>query len=196
MVRWGPILTGADLQPYHRWLGLLGIMLLALQACSPGARADVVGQMVPADCSAPENSFEALWCNSTPPDRVTELPVIQAAVARMQAIGGVCSDLAHTVAGMLNRHRMHLYDRKANPGIGGMAPVGVGVKSYLLLSRDFITDYPDAAHESGNTDSRGVPRPQTLQLVLAHEADHIRGAGHIDPDGYLTPNAQGCSDLH
>ena len=86
----GPILTGADLQPYHRWLGLLGTTLLALPACSRGVRADVVGQMVPADCSAPENSFEALWCNSTPPDRVTELPVIQAAVARM--VGQKSSD--------------------------------------------------------------------------------------------------------
>jgi hypothetical protein len=158
-------------------------------------RADAVGQGVPADCSAPENFFEALWCRSTPPDRLTELPVIQAALARMQAIGGVCADLARTVDEMLIRRRVHVYSPDTISGLGGAAPVGLGVDSYLLLSRDFISHYPDAAHQSGNIDSRGVPRPQTLQLVLAHEADHILGADHMDLDGYLTPNSQRCSDL-
>ena len=151
--------------------------------------------MVPASCGAPANFAEAVWCNGRPPRPDRELPVIRAALFRMRSIGGVCALLAQTVGAMLGKDRVRLFDAGERPGVGGLSPVGVGEQGYLALSRDLITTYSDAAHRSGNTDSRGVARPETLQLVLAHEADHLLGAGHVDPDGYLTPNTLVCSDI-
>ncbi|MGH7592836.1 MAG: hypothetical protein ACRELE_03150 [Gemmatimonadales bacterium] len=139
--------------------------------------------------------MEAIWCREMPPDPVTELPVIAAALARMTAIGGVCLTLSSTVAEMLRRGTVHLFDPAEYAHRGGAAPLGAGVGSYMLVSRDLITSYPDAAHRSGNVDSHGTPRPITLQQILAHEADHLRGQGHVDPDGYLTRHALACSDI-
>ena len=103
--------------------------------------------------------------------------------------------LAEVVSTMVMHDRLRLYDRDQLPDVGALAPIGAGVDSYMLLSRDLLTQYYDGVHRSGNIDSRGVARPQTLQLVLAHEADHVMGADHIDIDGYLTVDALHCSDL-
>ena len=95
---------------------------------------------------------------------------------------------------MLRRGQVRLFD----PGqfsAGGAAPLGTAVDTYMLLSRDLITTFADAAHRSANVDSHGTPRPETLQFILAHEADHLLGKDHIDPDGYLTVNSLACSDL-
>ena len=116
------------------------------------------------------------------------------ALERMRALGGICASLARTIDALHRRGRLRLYDAGEFAGIGAMAPRS-GVDPWILVSRDFIVRHPDAKHASGNIDSNGIPRPETLQLILAHEADHIFGLDHIDRDGYLTPNALRCSDI-
>lgn len=171
---------------YHRVFGVLAAASVTFIGCSPQPRRG---------CSAGTVAEEALlWCHSFPPDATSELTVIRAAVARMRAKGGVCITLAEIASSMLQAGRVHLFDRDAYPGAGA-APIGQGVTSWLLLSRELITSYFDSAHPSGNVDSHGIERPQTLQLVLAHEADHINGEGHSDDDGYLTRNTLYCSDV-
>jgi hypothetical protein len=216
-----PILDGAraalrkGMHPSHRRPGLWLATTLAATGCFPRGRADAdslgvlaheVGVPDPRpacgapagcslpDCNAPENPAERLWCAEVIPDSLIELPRIRAALARMAARGGICGPLAGTIASYLARGAVHLYDSADYPAAGAVAPVDGG-RSYLLLSRDFVMTFFDAAHRSANLDSRGVPRPETLQLVLAHEADHLRGLGHVDPEGFLTPNALRCSDL-
>lgn len=184
--------------PYHRCCQLLAATLIAATACSSGARADDVADVEytvsSPECATPGSVEERLWCNSLQPDSRTEIPRISAALGRMRAIGGPCARLANTVALMLWHGRVRLFDRDEYAG-GGAAPIGLGGGSWLLLSRELIARYFDANHPSGNVDSHGVARPQTLQLVLAHEADHLGGEGHIDADGYLTRHAAACGDL-
>lgn len=94
----------------------------------------------------------------------------------MQRLGGTCSRLANTVLLMLLRGRVHLFDREQYAGVAGLAPIGLGPGSWLLLSRDVL------------------PMP-VLQQILAHEADHIRGESHIDAGGSLTSHTRQCGGL-
>ena len=94
----------------------------------------------------------------------------------MRGLGGFCSHLANTVLLMLRRQRVHLFDRDEYPGAAGLAPIGLGPGSWLLLSRDAL-------------------RTPLLQQLLAHEADHIRGEEHSDPAGTITAHAVGCGRL-
>lgn len=192
------------MKPYHRITGLLLFAMLAPGSCSAPARADAEspgdrctsrGECTAPDCDNPDNMAERLWCTAAVPDSTTAVPVVEAAVARMQALGGVCAPLATTLAQLLRFHLVRVYDPDQLPGAGAAAPSGRSAHTYLLLSRDLITTFFDAAHRSGNIDSQGTPRPETLQEVLAHEADHLLGRDHIDRDGYLTPNTLRCSDV-
>ncbi len=162
-------------------------------ASAPGANPAVADSAL--DCGHPGSREEAIWCSGVPPDSVHELPAIRLALDRMAALGEICRLLAATISEMLRRRNLHLFDRAEYPAAAAAAPLGGGIRSYLLLSREMVLAYPDAAHQSANVDSRGTPRPETLQQVLAHEADHVRGLDHIDPDGYLTPNTHQCSDI-
>jgi hypothetical protein len=203
------------MKPDHRWAGFCLAMAFVAEGCSPRAGAE--GDPVPAiaievgvaasgppcggpvvcplpDCDSPDNPTERVWCASIVPDPLIELPRMRAALTRMTARGGICGPLAATIASLLAGGAVRVYDSEDFPAVGAAAPVDGG-RAYLLLSRALVMKYFDAAHRSANVDSRGAPRPETLQLVLAHEADHLRGLGHIDPDGFLTPNALPCSDL-
>jgi hypothetical protein len=203
------------MKPDHRWAGVGLATAFVAGGCFPRAGADgdslspiameagvvdsgppcggPVGCPLP-DCGNPDNPTERVWCAAVGPDSLIELPRIRAALARMAARGGICGSLAGTIGELVVRGAVHLHDSGEYPATGAVVPLD-GARSYLLLSRDLVLKYFDAAHRSGNIDSRGVPRAETLQLVLAHEADHLRGLGHIDPDGFLTPNALRCSDL-
>lgn len=187
--------------PFHRSLGFLSAGLLLLMACpapmtagGESAGADPGAAVAAPACGRPLNPEESLWCRATVPDPAAELPVIDAALFRMRVLGGICDTLADIVAAMIRRHLVRLFDPEQYQG-GGAAPVGTAGDSFMLLSRDLITTFPDAVHESRNIDSFGTPRPETLQLVLAHEADHVLGEDHIDPDGYLTVHTLSCSDV-
>ena len=169
--------------PYHRCFPLVVSLLIAIATRSP------------ISCTRAIAAEQRLWCHTIAPDPSGEQPMIDHAVARMRAIGGTCANLANTISSLLAQGRVHLYDRAAYPTAGAVTPVGLGAASWMLVSRDLVARYFDVAHRSGNVDSRGVPRPQTLQLVLAHEADHVNGEGHTDPDGYLTKHTMECSDL-
>ncbi len=191
------------MKPYHRLLLATGAGVLSQAravpdlassvATAPSANPAVAESAV--DCSRPGSREEAIWCGELPPDSVRELPAIRVALDRMAALGGICRSLAATISELLPRGNLHLFDRGEYPAAAAAAPLGGGPRSYLLLSREMVIAYPDAAHHSANVDSRGTPQPETLQLVLAHEADHLRGLDHIDPDGYLTPNTHRCGDV-
>ncbi len=183
------------MKPYHRLLlaAAAGALLTNCSTSSPVPNPDATDSG--PNCDHPGYPEEAIWCRALPPDSTHELPAILLALDRMGSLGGICESLAVTLSGILERGNLHLFDRWELPVAAAAAPLGRGVRSYLLLSREMVGTYSDAAHASANIDSRGSPEPQTLQQVLAHEADHVRGLDHTDPDGYLTPNTRRCSDL-
>jgi hypothetical protein len=172
-----------------RWRSLWLAASLASTACLPRTRAIAL-----PDCSSPDNPTELAWCHGSPPDATAELPAIQGALARMSARGTTCRSRAGLLADLLRRQAVRLYDPESYPLVGAATPAD-GRHRYLIISRELVRKYYDPAHRSANIDSRGVPRPETLQQVLAHEADHLLGLHHIDADGYLTPNTLQCGDL-
>lgn len=179
--------------------GLLCLVML----CTPGSaapeRADGISCDAAVACALPDcsdsNEFaEQLWCSASPPDAGARAR-IRDAIERMRRMGGACVELAARLGWLEHAGLIRIFEPDDYPGTGAAVPPAGSGAVWLLLSRDFVTTYWNAAHRSGNVDSRGVPRPETLQSVLAHEADHLRGAGHVDIDGYLTPNTVHCGDL-
>lgn len=146
-------------------------------------------------CNQPRNAPERVWCHGSAPPTTAERGAVEGALRRMIAQGSTCARLAMTITLMLEWHRMRLYDGEALPEYGAVTIGGEGAQAHLLLSRELLLHFADAAHRSVNVDSRGTPRPETLQTVLAHEADHILGFDHLDPDGYLTLNSERCGDV-
>jgi hypothetical protein len=189
----------------HRVAGLLVMAMLAPRGAAAPMRASArfphpgcsrsMACALP-HCTTSDDSAERLWCVAAEPDSVRERPRILAAIERIRLRGGVCEQLAGRLTSLQQHGRIRLYDPEAYPGVGGAVPVDPSGPIWLLLSRDLVSTYYDAAHRSGNVDSRGVPRPETLQSVLAHEADHLAGAGHVDRDGYLTPNSRRCGAVN
>jgi hypothetical protein len=180
--------------PNHRWRIVAATVLLAPPRSIAAARADVVWQILPDACARTSQRSSSLWCRTRPARAGAEVRAIGDATRRMRARGGVCASLAATIDALQLRGRLRLFDPEDFHGIGGLAPRD-GHDPWIFISSDFIMRYTDAAHASGNIDSDGRARPETLQLILAHEADHLRGLNHIDRDGYLTPHALACSDL-
>jgi hypothetical protein len=179
-----------------------GLLLLAVlvppgpAAPERAARIACAARMACAlpDCNHTDEFAEQLWCSAPPPDPRSRARILTA-IGRIRRKGDACVDLAARLDWLEGAGLIRIFEPGDYPGVGGaVPPEGSGVV-WLLLSRDFVTTYYDAAHRSGNVDSRGVPRPETLQRVLAHEADHLDGAGHVDLDGYLTPNTVHCGDL-
>jgi len=148
--------------PYrHRFCA---VVLLAVSSCAPAPRPV---------CSDPGNAAEQLWCATAPPDSTTEVRAITSALTSMRSHGAICARLANTVIQMLLRGRVHLFDAGQYAGAGGLAPIGLGAGSWMLISRDVL-------------------RSRDLQAILAHEADHIRGEEHSDSAGKLTLHSVQC----
>ncbi len=176
----------------HRIAILLLTAMLAPRSYFTAAPASVNGTA--PDCQMPESAAEQLWCAATAPDSLATTRLV-GAIARMQQTGGACETLATVLSRLLQRGLIRIYDPAEYPGVGAATPAVPGAHYWLLLSRDLTARYFDAAHRSGNIDARGIARPETLQGVLAHEADHLLGAGHLDREGYLTPHTEVCGDL-
>ena len=140
------------------------VVLLVSIACSSRQRPV---------CADPGNRAEELWCTTNAPDVARELPMINAALSNMRRLNGKCAHLANTVQLMLSRRRVHLFDRDEYAGVAGLAPIGMGPGSWMLLLRELLS----------------LPE---LQQVLAHEADHIEGESHIDLAGASTPYSAEC----
>lgn len=179
--------------------GFICLILLGIPRSAAPERADEVGCDAKMACAFPDcrntgEFAEQLWCSEPPPDPPARAR-IRGAIEAMRRKGGACAELAARLDWLERGGLIRIFDPDDYPGTGAAVPPAGSGDMWLLLSRDFITTYYDAAHYSGNVDSRGVPRPETLQGVLAHEADHLRGAGHVDIDGYLTPNTVHCGDL-
>ena len=151
--------------PYRHCV--VAIALLAATACAPRPRPV---------CDDPGNREEQLWCVTIAPDVAGELPLITAALSRMRHLGSRCAHLANTVQLMLSRQRVHLFNRDEYAGAAGLAPIGMGPGSWMLLLRELL----------------GLPE---LQRLLAHEADHINGESHIDSAGSSTPHSIACGGL-
>jgi len=148
--------------PYrHRFCS---VVLLALSGCAPAPRPV---------CSDPGNAAEQLWCTTAPPESSSEVRAITTALTSMRARSAICARLASIVLQMLLRDRVHLFDAGQYSGAGGLAPIGLGPGSWMLISRDVL-------------------RSPDLQMILAHESDHIRGEEHSDSAGTLTPHARQC----
>lgn len=148
--------------PYRHCFAAIASLVAA--ACAPRPRPV---------CDDPANREEQLWCVTIAPDRASELPLITAALSNMRHLGGECAHLANTVQLMLSRQRVHLFNRDEYAGAAGLAPIGMGPGSWLLLLREVVS----------------LP---VLQQVLAHEADHIDGEAHVDSAGTMTLHSMEC----
>jgi len=97
---------------------------------------------------------------------------------------------------LLNNNMIHLFARNTyTPDFGGAAPLNERSAGWMLLS-DYWPDVAfDMIHPAIQTDAQNVTHTRTLQQLLAHEIDHLRGFGHIDFYGYDTPHSQACSDV-
>ena len=139
-------------------------------------------------CTSPANIHALAWCvGRVPPP--AERALIQAAITRMLALGGVCATRAGTLQGLLEKDRIKLVVPVEYP-YGGAAPQGGGDNSWIVLSFAWVTNFFDASHATS-----GEPYQRTLQQTLAHEADHLAGLAHTDSAGILTPNSLACDDL-
>ena len=72
----------------------------------------------------------------------------------------------------------------------------------MTIRQDMVNSYYDAEHSTLMQDKNNPTGPTlrvTLQLILAHEAEHLLpGATHLGttaPNKWLLPNTMRCSDL-
>ncbi len=146
------------------------------------------------NCQSTTNVHELAWCVGNLPSP-GQRSLINAALARMSLKGGTCAVMAAVGQALLNNNKIRLTPVSANYAWGGAAPVSQGSAGWMLLS-DYWTNVAfDIRHPNVRVDSQGVTHTRTLQQLLAHEIDHLRGQGHTDFDGYDTPNANSCSDV-
>lgn len=145
------------------------------------------------DCNSPQNAMVQAWCNGNTPTQA-QRNLIDAALARMRAKGGVCVDLANIVDALLVDGTLHIYNRTSGVP-GGFAPRAVdgsqlsGSDAYMGLELNWFTNYYDAVHADGSN--------RTLQHSLAHEADHLKGEDHLpnQTHPFETTNSRQCSDV-
>ncbi|HQW66326.1 MAG TPA: Ig-like domain-containing protein [Gemmatimonadales bacterium] len=146
-------------------------------------------------------SYQRAWCRGAVPNS-TELPVVQAAVARIRAKGGSCTAIADSLAIMLANDKIRLFDRNANERFGGVGTRnGTNVAAaWMILERRWVTRHSTATEAT--VPSTGEPFRRTLQTSLVHEMEHILGIPHSDGErtapgvgGYLTPNMYACGDV-
>lgn len=142
------------------------------------------------------------WCAGQTPNS-TQLPRIQAALARMHQIGGICDELATIGDAVLSRGHLRVFPQSSY-AFGGSAPLGGGSSgglSWMIISQDLTDRIYDAAHMGTAKDpNSGNTYPATLQTILTHELDHLKGNNHItNPDGrpnlIMTPNMRACADF-
>lgn len=112
-----------------------------------------------------------------------------AANNRMRSKGGICQTLAGIVDSVVSRDAIRTSN--PNPGRSGWAgPIGLrGMGGIYVHDRLF-----ELFHDKQRPGYVG-DQPITLQLILAHEADHLMGTvGHIDQDEMLTTHTIQCSE--
>lgn len=151
------------------------------------------------NCSSPRNSDETAYCSGSPPTS-TALTNIQAAIARMSALGGVCATMAAALTRTLTSvpATMTVYaggdDRFRGFNAASAYDGTANGSEWVTISSFFANGYHDRAHA---TTAANDPKyyPRTLQQILAHEADHLAGLDHLPSNPSMTPNSQACSDL-
>ncbi|MDB4876945.1 MAG: hypothetical protein JWM41_3391 [Gemmatimonadetes bacterium] len=132
------------------------------------------------------DSVAKSWCDGSPPDS-TQRARIDAALANMRSIGGICVTLANIGDAVLNRGDLHLYSTSSWPGFGGGAPQGGGASggySWVTLANGWTNNYYDASHKDGSG--------RDLQQLLAHEFDHLNNGRHLTNDNSKTTHSDQC----
>ena len=133
----------------------------------------------------------------------TQLVRVQAALARMHQIGGICDTLATIGDTVVNNGRFRAFPQAAYK-FGGAAPLNGGISgplSWGMISEDFLNSAFDRAHTGLSKNyNTGLRYTVDLQAGLAHELDHLHNYGHVfDQNGIenpvLTPHEYECSDI-
>lgn len=142
-----------------------------------------------------ENQTVTLYCNAP---QLREGPSsygsrLQSAISRMRSLGGICGDFADALDSVNVRNAIRYsptfpHSAWSTKGLGGMGGV--------LVRELYFSNYFDSDHQgmiASGPDSQQV----TLQLILAHEAEHLidGSASHIDPLATLMTHTLECSDL-
>lgn len=154
----------------------------------------------PANASSPD--VQKAWCAGATPTS-TQLTRIQAALSRMHQLGGICDQLATIGDAVLSHGTLRVFPQ-SNFKATGWAPLGggsSGPRSFVLISNVATDNIYDALHFGTSRDpNSGTTYVATLQSILAHELDHLKGNDHItNPDGSVnqarTPNDLACADF-
>ena len=142
-----------------------------------------------------------LWCRpgATPPVGSHRYNRIQAAILKIRDLGQQnphCITLADELQRLFNNGLIRTFPKNW-PGAGfqGFAPTGAlgSGGSYIGLS-DYWTD---TAFDENHVYKK-LGNKYNLQLILAHEADHLAGYGHLSQSEVgiaFTTNTQFCSGL-
>lgn len=148
------------------------------------------------DCSTPQSGGDALYCSGAVLTKDTEIARVADAITRIRAIGGVCAAIADSLDTINGRGHLRFHPTGPS-GYTGRDSTG----GYITINKLFVTDY----YNEDNIGAIGPPGGSsgplvaaTLQWVLAHEGDHVRGAAHVDASWPLrayTPNTHACSDI-
>jgi hypothetical protein len=155
----------------------------------------------PASPTETREAYKAYCAGHTP--NASQLALLRAALDRMRQIGGICGTLAGIGDAVLARMTLRMFPQSSFT-ISGHAPVAggsSGANSWTILSEDLTNVAYDASHYLWYQNVRdGLWYKVTLQTVLAHELDHLRGAdGHIYENGienpFVTTNTRQCSDV-
>ncbi|MEP6766690.1 MAG: hypothetical protein ABJB66_20405 [Gemmatimonadaceae bacterium] len=150
------------------------------------------------NCASPSTLTigQKSWCGGSVPTG-ENLVRVNAAIARMKALGGVCASRADRLTNYIADGRLRFFANNINPLTnarpypeGGWAPKGAGENGWISLMDTWVTNAYDTSHHA--TDNR------TLQWAMAHEADHTFGLDHLPKVGTAaaaTQNSWSCSDL-
>jgi hypothetical protein len=123
----------------------------------------------------------------------------------MHQLGGICAELATIGDALLSQQpsRLRIFPHSTFKE-GGWAPLNggsSGPNAWMLISTRLTDNFYDAAHMGTATDpNSGNVYPATLQTILTHELDHLKGNPHLrNPDDsenkVMTANMRTCADF-
>jgi len=154
----------------------------------------------PPDCNnaASLEVKEKAYCDGTPVNQnPTRLARVNAALDRMEALGGTCASLASIGRQLVASGTLRIFPASAYRGFSGSSPIGghhisPHINRWMSLSSDWTDRWYDSVHKPSYWSDR---YNRTLQSLLAHELDHLNGSEHIDREKVHTPNSQACDDV-
>jgi hypothetical protein len=149
----------------------------------------------PPSCPPAPDAVPAIkaYCAGKPPTS-SQKDIMQAALNRMKLISDYCAALAAIGEVLLARPDAIRIFPQSSFQFSGATPTGAdsSANAWMVISNR-VFKHPDAAHASIKDPDH--PYRMTVQWVLAHELDHLKGENDLATDQWLTPQTKSCSDV-